>query len=70
MHDRWSEFDGTQHPANRSNTIMPASATSRGFSILQHVSAAKKFLQDMTIDARYVWNGEAHCVRLKFGLAA
>jgi hypothetical protein len=37
---------------------MPTSATSRGSSILQLLSATKKVLQDAIVDARYVWRGE------------
>jgi hypothetical protein len=47
---------------------MPASATRQGFPILQQLSTIKKFLQDVTFDARYVWSGEICCVNgLKFG---
>jgi hypothetical protein len=53
--DRRLQFYGTQR---QPNAIMPASTTSRGPSILQHLSATKKFLQDATIDAKCVWSGE------------
>jgi hypothetical protein len=49
---------------------MSTSVTSRqGSSILQHLRATKKVLQDVTFDARYVWNGEMRCAGgLRFGL--
>jgi hypothetical protein len=40
---------------------MSTSTTSRGSSILQHLSATKKVLQDVTVDARYVRNGAIRC---------
>ena len=46
----------------RNATTMPASTASRGSPILQHISATKKLLQDVTIDVRYVWSGEIYCV--------
>jgi hypothetical protein len=48
---------------------MPTSTTSRGPSILQHLSATKKVLQGVAIDTRYVWNGGMRCAGgLRFGL--
>jgi hypothetical protein len=34
------------------------STTNRDSPILQHLRATKKFLQDVTTDARYIWSGE------------
>ena len=37
---------------------MPAAATSWGSSISQHLRATKDILQDVDVDAKYVWSGE------------
>ena len=47
---------------------MSTFTTSRGSSILQHLSATKKVLQGVTVDARYVRNGAVRCAGgLKLG---
>ena len=42
---------------------MPTAATNRGPPLFQLLIATKKFLQDTTIDARYVWSREISRVR-------